>query len=72
MIATFSARYITNALDVIMESMRHMEKQDFSNKVDLPYEDEIGKLGRTLEALRHQQSSVMYKLVEIGRKSIEK
>ena len=67
MIATFSARYITNALEVIMKSMRHMEKQDFSNKVDLPYEDEIGKLGRTLESLRHQQSSVMYKLVEIGR-----
>ena len=67
MIATFSARYITNALDVIMESMRHMEKQDFSNKVELPYEDEIGNLGRTLEALRKQQSSVMYKLVEIGR-----
>ncbi len=65
-IATFTAGYITRALEIVMESMRLMEKQDFSKKVELEYEDEIGKLGKTLESLRKQQATVMRRLVEIA------
>lgn len=69
--AIFLARKITNPIKKLVEGIKKISKGDFSQKIDITSQDEIGELAQSFNEMSHQLLLTRERMEEAHRKLIQ-